>query len=43
MKYLLMALDVAIAILCVVTIVLWFADRKNNRIAEDLNQLVVEE
>lgn len=28
MKYLLMILDVAVAILSIVTIVLWFADRK---------------
>ena len=34
MKYLLMALDVAVAILSVVTIVLWIADRKNNRAVE---------
>lgn len=44
MKYLLMALDVAIAILSIVTIALWFTDRKNNRAAEkELDYLVVEE
>ena len=44
MKYLLMALDVAVAILSVVTIVLWIADRKNNRAAEkEQDYLIVEE
>lgn len=44
MKYLLMALDIAVAILSVVTIVLWIADRKNNRAVEkELDHLIVEE
>ena len=37
MKYLLMILDIAVAILSIITIVLWFADRKNNQL--DKNEM----
>lgn len=44
MKYLLMILDVAVAILSIVTIVLWFADRKNNEQNEDkMSKITAEE
>ena len=44
MKYLLMILDVAVAILSIVTIVLWFADLKNNEQNEDeMSKITAEE
>lgn len=44
MKYLLMILDVAVAILSIITIVLWFADRKNNQLDENKKgKIAVEE
>ena len=44
MKYLLMILDVAVAILSIVTIVLWFADRNNNEQNEDeMSKITAEE
>lgn len=44
MKYILMILDVAVAVLSIVTIVLWFADCKNNQQNEDeMSKITVEE
>ena len=44
MKYILMILDVAVAIFSIVTIVLWFADRKNNQLNEDeMSKIAAEE
>lgn len=44
MKYLLMILDVAVAILSIITIVMWFADRKNNQLDEnEMGKIAAEE
>ena len=44
MKYLLMILDAAVAILSIITIVMWFAERKNNQLDENgMDKITVEE